>query len=1068
MKKSSTILFIIFISFVLFSGSLTFLNAGDLEMPLSNPGLESIGSNNLPSDWTIQPQEIPSYLQVRTDTANFHSGGKSISIELTQYGSCTIISQPTTLQVGHLYRLSAWVKTQAALARETDRYPTSVPACIAMQSFPFTNHSPALGGTNDWQKIETLFIATKSKDRVHLNVGFNGAAVGKIWFDDIKVEKVDDISSYIPMETLKWFGPAFRYTDKGWIFVHIEGKPYERGYQYGYLLASEIVEFIRKSAIRVNENNIVNGWDQIRNIADAYFLRKYDEEYLTEMKGIADGAAKAGAAFESRSIDLQDIVAINSAIDISYVWSSLRTTPHLLTGKSFLKAEDELNIPMREHKCSGFLANGPATPNGDMVFGQIFMWSGYTGVHWNVMCDIVPEKGHRLVYETFPGGIHSGADFYLNAAGIVIGETTVSQTPFDSDGTPQSYRIRKAAQYASSIDDVVKIMTQKNNGMYTNDWLIADAKTNETAILLLGTKKYKLWRSSSHQFPGDTNGFFWSNNNPKDEEVRKECLSNPDNAPYDLIFSPWNRDLAFVDFYRKFKGKIDAIAGVNLWASSPINRSHACDGKITDTEMARNMVFLAHFGKVTLREKFPQKDYRLMPDLPGAQPHLSLGYSVVSPVFIADQLKAMKKTYVEPQPQNKPRDNNPSSAEPVFTYDSRSLWFNTVYPASNKENWFISGTAAYWQFLKRFSSDTSKNISTSRDFLTDLNLKLNYVSSREMPIAPVQAQSIYNAYGHYQFPRIRGTFLLHQLRLMMGNQAFSQFMNTIHDLYREKPVTNQNIIAEAEKIAGKPLKPFFTQWLERSDLPQITLSASTQQTDKVWKVTLDVKQAQTPFQFFTTIAIETQKNTRWEKIEVTSPQQTFEFTCEEKPLKLIFNAGNDIPVSRENFYIFPNYADEFHNILFVYGTSQQIEANHTLTLRFRDLLADQFTEILLPVIQDNQIDNTLLATHDFIVLGSPSDNTFTRQLMEKLSIPFGKNYFTWMGKTYGSSDDGLIAVFPNPYNSQKTIYLIIANSALQLYRMTRVYNFLPSWAIFNADQIVLKGYHPVSPFEITF
>ena len=94
-----------------------------------------------------------------------------------------------------------------------------------------------------------------------------------------------------------------------------------------------------------------------------------------------------------------------------------------------------------------------ATKDGRPVFGQIFMWAGYTGVHFNVIADVVPAKGHRLVYQTYPGGIHSGTDYYMNAAGILIGETTVAQTPWNIDGTPMSNRIRKAAQYASSIDD---------------------------------------------------------------------------------------------------------------------------------------------------------------------------------------------------------------------------------------------------------------------------------------------------------------------------------------------------------------------------------------------------------------------------------------------------------------------------------------------------------------------------------------------------------------------------------------------------------------------------------------
>ena len=67
-------------------------------------------------------------------------------------------------------------------------------------------------------------------------------------------------------------------------------------------------------------------------------------------------------------------------------------------------------------------------------------------------------------------------------------------------------------------------------------------------------------------------------------------------------------------------------SAVNLMASSPINRPHACDGKVTDAEMAEKLVFMAHQGKVTLREKFPAAGSRRMPDLPGAvpAPHLRL------------------------------------------------------------------------------------------------------------------------------------------------------------------------------------------------------------------------------------------------------------------------------------------------------------------------------------------------------------------------------------------------------------------------------------------------------------
>jgi len=1064
MNQSKRIVLILL--FILLSGSSFFLLSEDQSLPLLNPGFENTNPEEIPANWIAEKQAKDFALV--TDSKVNHSGIKSLVLTHTNWSQSSVISEPVTLQTGQLYRLSAWIKTEGAVTCPTDRYPTSVAACITMESFPFTNHSASAGATHDWKKIETLFMATQPQDRVKLHLGYNGKAMGKAWFDDVKIEKVEDITSYIPMETVKWFGKGFRYVDKGWIFVHIEGKPYERGYQYGYLTAYEIVEYIKKLAYRQNEYNIADGWNQFRQITEAFFLSKYDEEYLIEMKGIADGAAKAGAMFDNRPVDFRDIVTLNTHVDISYVWGALKTTANPFSGKSFLKAEDELNIPANEHKCSGFLANGPATPKGEIVFSQMFMWSGYTGVHWNIICDVVPEKGHRLVYETFPGGIHSGADFYLNSAGIMIGETTVSQTPFDMNGTPQSNRIRKAAQYASSIDDVVRIMTDKNNGMYTNDWLIGDAKTNETAILLLGTKKYKLWRSKTGEFPGNTPGYFWSNNNPKDNEVRKEFILNPDNAPYDLTFSPWNRDISLYEFFKAFNGKIDANAAVNVMASSPINRPHACDGKVTTTEMAKNMMFMIHFGKTTLREKFPAKSFRIMPDYPGAVPHLTLGYTIFNPVFVADKLKALKASSAQPAALKGDATPDLSKVKDIYTFSPRALWFNTVYPASEKENWFISGTAAYWKIVKDIPADIRKAQVYLSDTLTDQNSVLLYFTSREGAIAPLDAKRVYDVYNNYKNPRVIGTFLLHQLRLYLGNDVFSAVMNEIHNQFKEKPMTFKQAIAIAEKISSKPLDAFFMQWLERKDLPQITPKAEIQKQGDNWQINLSVKQTGKPFHFITTVAVKTEKGETWEKIEVSNPEQAFSFSYPDKPVSLLFNAGNDIPVSRENFYVFSNYSDDFDHLLYIYGTARQIEANRTLTTQFRDLLANQFTETLLPVEKDSEIDEARLASNDPVVLGTTEDNCILKDLAEKLGLKLGKNYFTWQGITYGEPDDGIVLVYPNPYNKKRVAYLVISNSALQLYQMTKVYNAMPSWAIYKGDTITKKGFHPVEGFEIKF
>lgn len=1029
------------------------------QIKILNPGFEKLTPSGSAENWGVE-----STGQIEFTNSSFRTGKTSAAMIHEKWARSVLSSDEINLKVGHVYKLSAWIKTEDAFTNPIDQYPTPVAAAITMESFPFTNSSTSIGATKDWQKVEVMFVATKSKDRIRLHSGYNGNAKGTVWFDDVELSEVTDISEYIPLETVKWYGPAFRYEDKGWIFVHIEGKPYDRGYQYGYLLAEEIKTFIEKLAVNYNSSDPQNGWNRTRFEVDAMMLRKYEEEYLTEMKGIADGAAKAGAKVFERPVDFLDIVSINSSIDLDYAQSALRVTPNPLTGKSFLSSEDELNITERLHKCSAFLANNSATKDGKIVYGQIFMWGGYTGYHWNVIADVQPSEGNRLVYQTYPGGIHSGADFYINSAGIMLGETTVQQTPYNPDGIPQSNRIRKAAQYANSIDDVVRIMTTKNNGMYTNDWLIGDAKRNEIAILLLGTYKWKLWRSSKNDWYNDAKDFYWSNNNNKDLEVRKEYIQNADEAPADIIWRPANRDIAFWNFYQEMKGNIDQTAAFDLWNSSPINRPHACDGKVTTSEMVENLMFFAHIGKVTLREQFVNENGRI-PDLPNALTRFTLGYTVANPVYVAEKLKELKNKTTLQQTAKEP-SNLLSDVKETYSFNKNNLWKGTVYPSSEKENWFVSATASYYNFLKQMPSNPDAAFNYSKDELTELNYRLLYVISKEGTLAPINAITVYDKYNGYQIPRIKGTFLLHQLRLMLGNKTFAEMMNKIHSDFREKNITTEQFITSAEKITGKQLRNFIMQWLDSEEIPAISVNANSVQSDDRWTLNVNIKQNNPGFNFFTTLAIENGKERIIKLVEVKGNEQNFEFILKDKPGRVIFNYGSDIPVQSNNFYTYQNFFDDFATTLIIYGTTQQIEANHTIALRYQKMVADRFTEVFQPLRKDSEVDESELSKNDLIILGGPSENSLAKKLFDQLGIECGKYFFKWNGTLYNNNDDGLYLTYPNPYNPEKAVYIFIGNSAQQLYQMTKAHQTMPAWALFKGSRIVKKGDHSNPLLEI--
>src|SRR5262245_21894054 len=74
-------------------------------------------------------------------------------------------------------------------------------------------------------------------------------------------------------------GAGYRYPQAGWIVLHIEGEPYERGYQHGRLLSSEIAGYIKCFASRQSSKAPEDGWKLTRTLVNSLFLRRFDPEY---------------------------------------------------------------------------------------------------------------------------------------------------------------------------------------------------------------------------------------------------------------------------------------------------------------------------------------------------------------------------------------------------------------------------------------------------------------------------------------------------------------------------------------------------------------------------------------------------------------------------------------------------------------------------------------------------------------------------------------------------------------------------------------------------------------------
>ena len=705
------------------------------------------------------------------DSRVLHGKSTSLRVErdAVSQDACVGLG-PVTLTLGKRYELGGWVRTEALQVRDVDRSPIASGATLTMASMPFDVHSESVGGTQPWTHLTLRFIATRERDEVLLTVGVGGTFTGKAWFEGIQLDAISSDDEWPVREAIETFGPAYRYPAAGWIYLHIEGQPFERGYQHGHLMAREIPEYLERCASMLGSKE---HWDDYRKLANSLFLRGFDQELLEEMRGIAEGASDAGARWQERRVDLVDVLVANTTIEIAVLDRALSTTRTGLEGLS-------LEVPayangkhdsVMDH-CSAFAATGPATRDGKMVIGHVTWWPLTLAEQTNVMLDIKPASGHHMLIQSYPGGIESGTDWYQNDAGLVLTETTIDQTPFNIEGTSVAFRARTAIQYGSNIDEVVQRLGTRNNGLYTNEWIIGDAKTNEIAIYDLGTNHTRLWRSSKNEWFGDAPGFYWGDNNAKDLMVRLEDYADPQGDDDYIPYVPGPRDLAWQDLYRKYRGQIDEQFGFLAFRTAPLVSSSTMDAKVLTSDMASHLMVWAAIGKPNQREWLPQKWDSAKDD--GLYPS---GYSLFQQEPSDSLRTALQENEKARLAALSDSHNTSGSAGADPASIAERLWKGWVLPATDADMWFVAGSAAYKRVLQ------SKNVEEALDAQ-----RATWRGLELIPDTPA---------NHFQRERAKGVLFLDSLRKEMGDAAFLKLMSDYFAANTTKTVTAQSFLDRA-------------------------------------------------------------------------------------------------------------------------------------------------------------------------------------------------------------------------------------------------------------------------------
>jgi pyrimidine operon attenuation protein/uracil phosphoribosyltransferase len=299
--------------------------------------------------------------------------------------------------------------------------------------------------------------------------------------------------------------------NKGYDIIFLAGSHRDIGKKRGKILRARIEKAIDRFAFTFNKDWGLD-WQWLKEFSTKYFKNRIDFEIEEEIRGMAEGLREAGSKLTE-----EDILAVNCLFDAESYLTSIKK-----------KDKEKIN---KNGGCTSLIANGDYTEDGDYIIAHTTWWRYFTGVNFNHLEIIKPEKGNLFMMQSSPGLLFSGTDFYYNSRGISISETTLDGIKtYNIDGIPIFQRLRIAIEKAADIYEVANIISRGNTGAYANDYLIGDAREKKIGILEIGTY--------NHVFSVKSNGYYVSSNLVQYPEIREESSIiyddsiNSDNARY--------------------------------------------------------------------------------------------------------------------------------------------------------------------------------------------------------------------------------------------------------------------------------------------------------------------------------------------------------------------------------------------------------------------------------------------------------------------------------------------------------------------------------------------------------
>ena len=303
-------------------------------------------------------------------------------------------------------------------------------------------------------------------------------------------------------------------------------------------------------------------------------------------------------------------------------------------------------------------------------------------------------------------------------------------------------------------------------------------------------------------------------------------------------------------------------------------------------------------------------------------------------------------------------------------------------------------------------------------------------------------------------------FVCHMLRRQLGDERFFRLVKTYVDLRQKscQAVPTSRFQELAKDVYGEPLGWFFSQWLDRTELPRLKLEKIAIGKDtEGWRIQGRLLQlGETSFRLPLELALDTKKGREKQRLWVERKATDFEFRTLHEPRKLVVDPDYEVLKIQKMPPHLGWFWDVYPELVIVYGTLGETDANKTAAERFNNDWIGLGNE---RIKADTEVNDADLKSKCVVLIGRPEANKITQQFKDSFPIKFDEDKFTWQGVTYEQASQGVAQIVENPNNAQNLMimYAGLSGESTQKFCDLYLYDEDTSFIIFDADRELLRG-----------